>query len=322
MPLSEATINVLGALLYGLLCVCLVCSLIYLSYSTNPMLHNAADSAAHPLPAATAPLLPLHVAARLQVVLMGGGAEARAELQRAGGTVHLQARLAALQADADKAGRGDAPKARHKLLRETLLTLLQRSEEVSYGAGEEVGCGSEEDAERELLRWSLEEQARAGYVVVGVGRTSRPRTYSPVSALAVPGKTSPSSSSERFTAEEAAAVMTAALSAVLAGRAAPLPQAAAAAGEDTVVVTVMLVARGLRLLPERMWAPAGPQRGGGGSGRHLATPEELCEGLLSFGKLRVDDLLQLEVVWAPKAPGESLSWRQLQLSHQEFQTTL
>ncbi|KXZ47418.1 hypothetical protein GPECTOR_35g856 [Gonium pectorale] len=127
-----------------------------------------------------------YYAGALLVVLMGGGAGARAELQvslfsggeplnrcsteslcvrvlwNAGVTQRRAARLASLQADAAKAGWGDASKARHKLLRETLLTLLQRSEEISYGAGEEVGCGSEEEAERELLRWSLEEKARVG----------------------------------------------------------------------------------------------------------------------------------------------------------------
>ncbi|KXZ47422.1 hypothetical protein GPECTOR_35g860 [Gonium pectorale] len=93
------------------------------------------------------------------VVLMGGGAEARAQ---------LQARLAALVAEAGKAGKkqgaeGAAP-ARHTLLRGALLALLQRSDRFAYGAGEKVGYGTEEDAESELLRWSLEEKARAGLV--------------------------------------------------------------------------------------------------------------------------------------------------------------
>ncbi|KXZ47426.1 hypothetical protein GPECTOR_35g864 [Gonium pectorale] len=252
--------------------------------------------------AAMVRLFPPYVAARLKVVLMGGGAGARAE---------LQARLAALQADAGLARWADASKARHKLLRETLLALLQRSEDIAYGAGEEVGCGSEEDAARELSRWSLEEKARAG---------SQPRTSGSVGKPAVRGDPPSSNSSERFTAEGAAAAMKVALSAVVAGRATPTPQEAAAAGEDTVVVTVMLVASGVRLLPRRGDAAAGlwrSWRGGRGSGRRLANPEELCEALLGLGELLEDDLVQLEVVWAPKARGESLSWRQLQLGYED-----
>ncbi|KXZ47415.1 hypothetical protein GPECTOR_35g853 [Gonium pectorale] len=107
--------------------------------------------------AALAPLFPPVVAARLQVVLRRGGEAARPE---------LQACLRALVAEAEAAGAtqaGGSPQARHRLLQDALLVLLQRSDQFAYGAGEEAGYGNEEDAETRLLRWSMEEKTRAGY---------------------------------------------------------------------------------------------------------------------------------------------------------------
>ncbi|KXZ47421.1 hypothetical protein GPECTOR_35g859 [Gonium pectorale] len=83
-----------------------------------------------------------------------------------------------------------------------------------------------------------------------------------------------------------------------------------AAGDDMVVVTLLLKTSGRRVLPRR-------DKGGGGV-RGLASAEEVREALLELGRLRQEEVLCLEVTWVPRAPGESLSWRQLQLSYQNL----
>ncbi|KXZ47416.1 hypothetical protein GPECTOR_35g854 [Gonium pectorale] len=252
--------------------------------------------------AAMAPLFPPFVAARLQVVLRCGG-EARPE---------LQACLEAVAETATTWHGGDASKARHMLLQDALLVLIQRFDHFAYGAGEEAGYGSEQNAGSELSRWSLEERARAGY---------QPRSLTANGGKAAPSRRNHRSSDHSATASDGG--QAAASAATRTPGPQPQPQTPqlgaeaqsqpqnqsqnAAAGDEMVVVTLLLVTSGRRVLPRQ-------GRGGGGV-RGLASAEEVREALLELGRLRQEEVLRAELVWAPRAPGESLSWRQLQLSY-------
>ncbi|KXZ47413.1 hypothetical protein GPECTOR_35g851 [Gonium pectorale] len=224
----------------------------------------------------------------------------------------LQACLKALVAEAEAAGAtqaGGSPQARHRLLQDALLVLVQRSHQFAYGAGEEVGYGNEEDAETRLLRWSLEEKARAGY---------RPRSLPANGGKAAAADDSQGSSvppvvqgaGQTELAAAAAAATAAPLTPQQLEAAAQSSQSLAAAGDDMIVVTLLLATSGRRVLPRR-------GKGGGGV-RGLASTEEVREALLELGGIREKEVLWAEVVWAPQAPGESLSWRQLQLSYQNL----
>ncbi|KXZ47414.1 hypothetical protein GPECTOR_35g852 [Gonium pectorale] len=255
--------------------------------------------------AALAPLSPPFVAARLQVVLRCSGEAARPE---------LQACLRALVAEAEAASAteaGASPKARHRLLQDALLVLLQRCDQFAYGAGEEEGYGSEKDAETRLLRWSMEEKARAGY---------RPRSRPAHGGKAAAADDSQSSSVPPVVQGAGQTELAAAAAAATAAPLQPptpqqlgtaaLSRSLAAAGNDMVVVTLLLATSGRRVLPRR-------GKGGGGV-RGLASAEEVREALLELSGFLEEEVLRAEVVWAPQAPGESLSWRQLQLSYQNL----